>query len=49
MLFIGIVPLLFALDFPEKHITWIVGYKPGDGFDTYSGAKTLNFAKSEVL
>jgi tripartite-type tricarboxylate transporter receptor subunit TctC len=27
-----------AADFPNQNITWVVGYKPGGGFDTYSRA-----------
>jgi tripartite-type tricarboxylate transporter receptor subunit TctC len=27
-----------AVDYPKKHITWIVTYAPGGGYDTYSRA-----------
>jgi tripartite-type tricarboxylate transporter receptor subunit TctC len=34
----GLVPQVSARDFPDQNITWVVGYKPGGGFDTYSRA-----------
>lgn len=34
----GSMALVYAKDFPSKNIRWIVPYKPGGGFDTYSRA-----------
>lgn len=32
----GPITSTYAQAFPDKNITWFVGYKPGGGFDTYS-------------
>jgi tripartite-type tricarboxylate transporter receptor subunit TctC len=36
--FACLVPVSGAETFPDQNITWVVGYKPGGGFDTYSRA-----------
>lgn len=37
-IFFGFLAQTYAQDYPRKNIRWIVGYKPGGGFDTYSRA-----------
>jgi len=37
-LFLAVPAQVRAAEFPDQNITWVVGYKPGGGFDTYSRA-----------
>jgi tripartite-type tricarboxylate transporter receptor subunit TctC len=38
-------PLVYAKDFPSKNLRWVVPYKPGGGFDTYSRAVARTMKK----
>jgi len=43
--FCGTTPPVAAKEFPSKNIRWIVPYKPGGGFDTYSRAVARTMKK----